>query len=322
VKITFRLFSWVTTLSLLLSFTATVQAQPLKVRAVYPSVDLQYLPAFVAQAKGIFKEEGLDVDLIVMPGGRVGVQALVSGDIHFILQMGVALPAIWQGAELKILAQMTSMPLFSLLVRPEIQKPEDLRGKKIGVSVGATTFALVHEYLNLNGINPDKGVEYVNIPGSRGKIAALEMGLISAAPLAPPGDLKAIQAGARRLVFFGDLMPEVSFTGVIATSRYVKEAPKTVERMVRAIVRATYLTRDDSAAALDAMQRYLKMPADEARESYRLVRTSFNPLLNESGIKKMATLVSKSIGITPAREPKDYMDVSFLSRALSDLGKK
>jgi len=322
VKISFRLFYWVTALSLLLSFTATVRAQPVKVRAVYPSVDLQYLPAFVAQSKGIFKEEGLDVELIVMPGGRVGVQALVSGDIHFILQMGVALPAIWQGAELKILAQMTSMPLFSLLVRPEIQKPEDLRGKKIGVSVGATTFALVHEYLNLNGINPDKGVEYVNIPGSRGKIAALEMGLISAAPLAPPGDLKAIQAGAKRLVFFGDLMPEVSFTGLIATSRYVKEAPKTVERMVRAIVRATYLTRDDSAAALDAMQRYLKMPADEARESYRLVRTSFNPLLNESGIKKMATLVSKSIGITPAREPKDYMDVSFLSRALSDLGKK
>ena len=321
-KISFRLFYWVTALSLLLSFTATVRAQPVKVRAVYPSVDLQYLPAFVAQSKGIFKEEGLDVELIVMPGGRVGVQALVSGDIHFILQMGVALPAIWQGAELKILAQMTSMPLFSLLVRPEIQKPEDLRGKKIGVSVGATTFALVHEYLNLNGINPDKGVEYVNIPGSRGKIAALEMGLISAAPLAPPGDLKAIQAGAKRLVFFGDLMPEVSFTGLIATSRYVKEAPKTVERMVRAIVRATYLTRDDSAAALDAMQRYLKMPADEARESYRLVRTSFNPLLNESGIKKMATLVSKSIGITPAREPKDYMDVSFLSRALSDLGKK
>jgi len=322
VKISFRLFYWVTALSLLLSFTATVRAQPVKVRAVYPSVDLQYLPAFVAQSKGIFKEEGLDVELIVMPGGRVGVQALVSGDIHFILQMGVALPAIWQGAELKILAQMTSMPLFSLLVRPEIQKPEDLRGKKIGVSVGATTFALVHEYLNLNGINPDKGVEYVNIPGSRGKIAALEMGLISAAPLAPPGDLKAIQAGAKRLVFFGDLMPEVSFTGLIATSRYVKEAPKTVERMVRAIVRATYLTRDDSAAALDAMQRYLKMPADEARESYRLVRTSFNPLLNESGIKKMATLVSKSIGITPAREPKDYMDVSFLSRALADLGKK
>ncbi len=321
-ELAFRLFYWVTTLSLLLSFTATVQAQPVKVRAVYPSVDLQYLPAFVAQSKGIFKEEWLDVDLIVMPGGRLGVQALVSGDIHFVLQLGVSLPAIWNGADLKILAQMTNRPLFSLIVRPEIQRAEDLKGKKIGVSVGATTFALVHEFLNLNGINPDKGVEYVNIPGSRGKIAALEMGLISAAPLAPPGDLKAIQAGAKRLVFFGDLMPEVSFTGLIATTRFIKEEPKTVERMVRAIVRATHVTRDDSAAALDAMQRYLKMPPDEARESYRLVRTSFNPLLNESGIKKMAALVSKSIGVTPAREPKDYLDVSFLGRALADAGKK
>lgn len=321
-EIAFRLFSWVTALSLLLSFTATVRAQPVKVRAAYPSVDLQYLPAFVAQARGIFKEEGLDVELIVMPGGRVGVQALVSGDIHFILQMGVALPAIWQGADLKILAQMTSMPLFSLIVRPDIQRPEDLKGKKIGVSVGSTTFALVHEYLRVNGIDPDKGVEYVNIPGSRGKMAALEKGLIAATPIAPPGDLKAIQAGSKRLAFFGDLMPEVSFTGLIATSRYIKEDPKTVGRMVRAIVRGTYAARDDAETAIGAMQTYLKLTPDEARETYRLVRRSMNASLTESGVKKMAALVSRSIGVNPIKEPKDYMDVSFLDRALSDLGKK
>ncbi len=79
---------------------------------------------------------------------------------------------------MKILAEMTDMLPFSLIVRPDIRKIEDLRGKKVGVSVGATTFALVHELLRLNGIDPDKGVEYVNISGAGPKIAALEAGYI------------------------------------------------------------------------------------------------------------------------------------------------
>ena len=114
----------------------------------------------------------------------------------------------------------------------------------------------------------------------------------------------------------------MSFTGLVATGRYIKEDPKTVERMVRAIVRATYSARDDSEAAIGAMQRYMKITPNEARESYHLVRRSLNPVPTESSVKKMAAMVSSTTGVSPIREPKDYMDLSFLNRALLDLGKK
>ena len=211
---------------------------------------------------------------------------------------------------------------FSLVVRPEIKRIEDLKGKRIGASVGSTTYALVYDLLKAHGIDPDKGVEYVNIPGAAPRIAALEKGFLAATPLAPPGDVKAVQAGFKRLVFFGDVLPEMSFTGLVATGRYIRENPKIVERMVRAIVRGTLSARDDSAAAIGAMQSYMKMPLDDSSETYRLVRKSFTPALNESGVKKMADLVSSSIGVSQTREPKDFMDVSFLSRAMSDLNKK
>lgn len=321
VKITFRIFSWVVGLSLLLSLAPTTQAQPTKVRAVHPSVDVQYLPAFLAQSKGIFKEEGLEVELILMPGARSGIQALVSGDVHLVMQLGAALSAIWSGADLKVLAQMTNMLPYSLIVRPEIQRLEDLRGKRIGVSVGSTTHALVHELMKLNSID-DKGIEYVNIPGAAPKIAALEKGLIAAAPLAPPTELKALRGGFKRLVIFGDVLPEVSFTGLVATGRYIKENPKTVERMVRAIVRGTYSARNDSAAAIGAMQSYMKITPDEARESYQLVRRSLTPILTESGVKRMAGMVSSTTGVSPTREPKEYMDLSFLNRVLLELDRK
>jgi len=321
VKIAFRIFSWVVGLSLLLSSAPTAQAQPIKVRAVHPSVDVMYLPAFLAQAKGIFKEEGLEVELILMLGARSGIQALVSGDVHFVMPLGAALSAIWSGADLKLLAQMTNMLPYSLIVRPEIQRLEDLRGKRIGVSLGSTTHALVHELFKLSSID-DKGIEYVNIPGSAPKIAALEKGLIAATPLAPPTELRAIRGGFKRLVVFGDVLPEMSFTGLVATGRYIKEQPKTVERMVRAIVRGTFSARDDPAAAIGAMQSYMKITPDDARESYQLVRRSLSPILTESGVKRMAAMVSGTTGVGQTREPKDYMDLSFLNRALSDLGKK
>jgi ABC-type nitrate/sulfonate/bicarbonate transport system substrate-binding protein len=317
-----KAFYWVGIVWLLLSITPDVQAETIKVRAVYPSVDVQYLPAYLGQTKRFFNEEALEVELIVMRGARSGVQALVSGDVHFGLALGASFSAIWRGADLKILAQMTNMLPFSLIVRPEVQRVEDLRGKRIGASVGSTTQALVYDLLKLHGIDPDRGVEYVNISGAGPRIAALEKGLIAAAPVAPPNDLKALQAGFKRLIFFGDVLPPMSFTGLVATTRYIRENPKAVERMTRAIVRATFSARDDSAAAIGAMQSYMKMPPDEAKETYSLVRKSFTPFLSESGVKKMAELVSISSGVSQTKEPKDYMDVSFLNRVLSDFHKK
>lgn len=321
-KVAFRSFSWVIGLYLAFFLPLPAGAQPVKVRAVFPAIDVQYLPAFLAQAKSFFREEGLDVELIVMRGGTLGVQAVVGGNVDFVMQFGSVFPAVWSGADLKILAQMTNALFFSLIARPEIQRIEDLRGKKIGVTIGAATFAAVREVFKLNGIDPDKGVEYVNIPGSGAKVAALEKGIIAATPIAPPGELKSIQAGYKRLVFFGNVLPAMAFTGLVATNRYIKENPKTVEKMVRAIVRGTYLARDDSAAAIGAMQSHMKMAPEEAKETYRLIQRSFNPNLTEPAVRTTAELVAGSLAVKPVKEPKDYMDVTFLNRVLADLRKK
>ena len=121
-------FTWVAGLCLALPLGLAAQAQPTKVRAAYPSVDVQYLPVYIAQTNGFFKAEGLEVELIVMRGARSGVQALVSGDVQFGLALGAAFSAIWSGADLKILGQMTNMLPFSLIVRAG--DPADRRSQR------------------------------------------------------------------------------------------------------------------------------------------------------------------------------------------------
>jgi ABC-type nitrate/sulfonate/bicarbonate transport system substrate-binding protein len=113
----------------------------------------------------------------------------------------------------------------------------------------------------------------------------------------------------------------MSFTGLVATSRYIKESPKTVEKMVRGIVRATYSARDDSNAAVGTMQSYMRMNPNEARETYRVVRKAFSPNLTDSSVKRMASLISDSTAVKATKEPKEYIEISFLTRVLSELGK-
>ena len=293
-----------------------------KVRAVYPSPNVQYLPAYLARANGIYRDEGLEVELIAVRGAKEGVQALLGGDVQFAMMIGPVLPAIWQGADLKLLAQMVGMPTFSLIVRPEIGKVADLRGKKIGVSFGGMTSVLVHDLIRLHGLDPEKDIENINIPGSGPKVAALDKGMIAAALIAPPSEFAAIKAGFKRLVFLGDVMPDLPLTGIIASSRYIKENPKIVEKMVRATVRAVYVTQENPEAALAAMRGDLKMTPDEAKDTYSLVRKSFSPILTEVSVKKVADVVARSTGVKPTKAPGDYTDLSFLNKVLQERAKR
>jgi hypothetical protein len=89
--------------------------------------------------------------------------------------------------------------------------------------------------------------------------------------------------------------------------------------MVRSTVRAVNVTRQDSEAAISVMKSFLKMNAQEATDTYTLVRKAFSPVLTEAGMKRSAAIVSKSAGMQPTKEPKDYMDLSFLTQVLAEL---
>src|SRR5919106_2670297 len=173
------------------------------VRAAYPSANVQFLPAFVALEKGFYKTESLEAELISVRSAVTAVQALVGNQIHFIFSVGPQMPAIWEGTDIILLAQQVGRPTFSLVVRPEIQKISDLKGKKLSVTFGGSTAAGMKALLELNNINPDKDVEYVNIPGNTPKIAAMKQGIVVAGLMGPPAGYVALPAGPQRPGDFG-----------------------------------------------------------------------------------------------------------------------
>jgi ABC-type nitrate/sulfonate/bicarbonate transport system substrate-binding protein len=305
---------------LFLTSSSPVSAEP--VRAAYPSANVQFLPAFVSLEKGFYKREGLDAELISVQSAVTAVQALMGNQIHFILTVGPQMPAIWEGSDIILLAQQVGRPTFSLIVTPEIRKIADLKGKKIGVSFGGSTFSGMKALLELNKINSEKDVQYVNIRGSNPKVAAMQQGIIAAALLAPPADYVAIKSGFKRLVNLADVFKDTAFTGLAATGKTIKENPQFVKRMVRAIVRGVYHTRDNPEDAIQAMIKYLRMEREAATDAYQLIRESLNPIPTEKGVELMAEWQAVALNTKPKRAAREYMDLRFVKEVVAELGQK
>lgn len=292
------------------------------VRAAYPSANVQFLPAFVALEKGFYKREGLDAELISVRNAVTAVQALLGNQIHFIFSVGPQMPSIWEGSDIVLLAQQIGRPTFSMMATQDIKTVADLKGKKIGVSFGGSTFAGTKALLELYKMNPDKDVQYISIPGSQPKIAAMQQGIIQAALLAPPSDYVALKAGFKRLANLAELFKDTAFTGLAATGKTIKENPQFVKRMVRAIVRGVIHTRDYPEDAIHTMMKHWRMERDVSVDAYNLIKDALQPVPTEKGVEMMAQWQAVALNTKPKRPVREYMDLRFVNEVMAELTQK
>ena len=177
-----------------------------------------------------------------------------------------------------------------------------------------------HRYIQLGIL--EKDVQYVSIPGSTPKIAAMQQGIIQAALLAPPADYIAIKAGFKRLVNLADLFKDTSFSGLAATGKTIKERPQYVKRVVRALVRGVYQTRDNREDAIQTMIKHFRMEREAAIDAYNLVREALDPVPTEKGVELMAQWQSIALNVKPKHAPREYMDLRFVKEVVSELAAK
>jgi NitT/TauT family transport system substrate-binding protein len=291
-----------------------------EVKIAIPSFNLQYLPAVIAEEKGFYKQEDLDVKLILMRGANETILALNGGHIDFIMAIGPAVPLINKGSDIKFLCQQVREVTFALVTKPEIKSVKELVGKSIGVSFGGTTYTGTIAVLSKLGFDTDKDFKYINIRGSTPKLAALQQRVIDAAPLSVPEDIKAVRLGFKRLIYYGETLNNVAFTGLATAGSTIKTKPDIVKKVVRAVVKAVYFTRENRDESIATVIKRFKTDKAMAEESYDLVRKSFLPIPTEEGVRVSAELeLGKFEEKVP---PSQYMDLHFLNEVLKELKKK
>ena len=298
-----------------LSVSAETLGQNLeRVMMAVPGIGLSQLPVFVAQEKGLYKQERLELLIIVMDG-TVATRAMIGGDIDFNLAFASGVSAILNGAPVKGVMGITNRGTQSFVVKPEINSAPDLKGKIVGVSgFGGSTHhgaLLVLEHL---GLDP-KEVSILNVGNSSLRLAALRFKKIDATILDTAFVRKAEELGFKRLVSLADL-GEIPSTGITVTTTKLKEQPDQIRRAIRATLQGTSYFKQNRSEMISFITRKLGVETKEADELFDLGIKVFsnNGKISDEGL---SVLLRQRDPKRQARiKPSDLVDWSLLPTKL------
>jgi ABC-type nitrate/sulfonate/bicarbonate transport system substrate-binding protein len=189
------------------------------------------------------------------------------------------------------------------------------------VTFGGSTHSVLLALLAKYGI-PQNFAEYLNIPGDQAKSAALMQGRAVAALMAPPADRHLLREGFKRLVYLGDVFKAVPFSALLTTSKVIREEPDLVERVVKVVVKALILIRENREEGIQLVMRHGGVDRDIAASLYDLMRDAFTPTLSPEGVMQRAELEIATLKERPDFDPKAFIDDRFLRTALRSMGRK
>jgi len=260
---------------------APVQSQELKkVRVGIPTLSLIVASSLIPGERGYFKQEGLEVDLIVIRSAP-SVLALAAKEVDFITLGGGGLIGILRGLPLRVVFAPLRRPLYALYARPEIRSIAELDGKKVGVSsIGSGPDLLLRDIMKKRMADGGKKVTILAVGGGGERFVALKTGVVDAAVLATPFTVNAKQDGYRELFSFinerdyADI-PVATFT----REDLLQSNPALVERFVRAQVKGLLYMRNSRDRTVSSLARALKIKEDTVSGGFDELR----PALTEDG---------------------------------------
>src|SRR5258705_12058133 len=242
----------------ILIFLLADHAAAERIRTSVPGLNLNYLSIFSADAKGFFKDEGLENETIVI-GGPAGIAALISGDVDYSGAGGSGLRAAVKGAPLKAIMYQTERPTWYLIVHPSISQVADLRGKKIGVALlGDSEDRFTTLFVERSGLSA-KDVTKITLGTSpTDKILGIKSGAVAAAVLDPAGAVAAEKEGLRNLAYLGDIFP-LPVQGYVTTEKKIADNPAQLKRWLRAVIRGLMFLRERPDEAADVAVKRLQL---------------------------------------------------------------
>jgi len=212
------------------------------------------LPFRAALARGYFKAQGLDIQPIFVRGGPAALAALSSGEVDFA-EIGGAqaiLRSRARGLDVVIIGAISNATNYQIVGSKGTRTLEDLKGKIVGVTgAGAFSDFAMRVFLRRKGIDPDKDLTLRAIGGSNLRAAALEKGLVAAAPFAPDDTVRLTRLGYPLLANLSDslIIPQTILTSTI---EFLDKNPETSKRFLKALILGIQLAKFNKADAIKA----------------------------------------------------------------------
>ncbi len=263
----------------ILIFAPSAGAQPLKeIRIGSSDITVSNLCTFYARDRKFFEAEGMDVKIIIVKT-EAALAALGVGELDYSTLSTSSIEATLKGMPLRLIAVTNRQPLLGLLVRKGINSVSELRGKKLSISsFGGAIYGAAVYLLKNHGLKPKEDVTILAGGSNSARAAALKQGAVDAALLSSPDDIRAAGEGFRILLDVGNDY-RLPWGGVSTTTGKIRGSPPEVEKVLRAVLRATRAITElrNKDEVTSWIGKFFKLDRAMAEEFYRRLVPSLNP---------------------------------------------
>lgn len=288
-----------------------------KINMIYTARVMSQAYPWIAQELGLFKKYDLDVPVVFVTPGAPSVAAILSGDseVAVIGAASITRPWVQGNKDPVFVGGIKSLLTHSIIAKPDIKRPEDLKGKRIGVSrIGSNPHYFAVQALRHFGID-SREVSYIQAGGAPETLAALVAQGIDAAVLTVPTDAQALKLGYHYVVYGPDLKIAYAATTFVTRHTLIAKRGPVIGRFMRAMAEAAKIMHTDKQQTFKVLQKYLRIDDRKLLEaSYNVEIKALEPrlALKLEGIQSTLDEIAPTELRAKSVKPQDMVDMRYL----------
>ena len=289
--------------------------KPTPLRLAYSAITVNQAIPWISYEAGHFKKYGLDVELI-HASSILALQALLAGEVAIAQSVTDAcVSSNLSGADTVFMGAILDKPLYSFIVNSKIKTPQDLKGKRVGVTrFGATPDALARAMLKMWGLDPATDVTLVQLNEMGLLVQGLANGVIDAAPISIPGNIRAKNLGFVEL-FDMTKINKTYITGtIVARKRFIDGQRDVAKRFMKGFLEGMKTYLEDEDFSVKVIQKWTRTKnRDEVKEAYALQARHMLrvPRTSLEGVKTILEGMER-IPAAKTADPRRFVDSSIL----------
>jgi ABC-type nitrate/sulfonate/bicarbonate transport system substrate-binding protein len=293
------------------------------------SKTLGYSPLWVATKKGFFDQQGLDVQLVLLRGVPMTLQALAAGSLHF--GSGGPEPYIEaseRGLDFVVTGGIINGMAQFLIAGRNYKTYEDLRGATFGTSsLSGGIITALKEALKLKGLEYPRDYKLLVIAGgSSANLAALQSGQIAATTVAVPLNYAAEESGLNIIGRLSEGIPYFQTNALVTRRSWAEKNRQLAIRFMKAMLLTFRWMYQNPDAAVDFLSKEMQLKPMHARKGWEFyTQNRFWPPdgdVTMEGLKNNIRIYAEQSGAKgPLPNPAKYVDQSYLRDALNEIDK-
>ena len=310
---------------------AFAQNKP-RVKVRYNEVvrSILYTPAYIALAKGFFEEAGMDVTMATAQGGDKSVAVLLSNNADIALigpESAIYVQISDSPTKIPIFCGLTATDGFMLVGREKVDKFNwnMLKGKEIlGFRPGSTPLLYLEAALRQNGLDPQKDVKLMNNVGIPARVGSWLAGQNQYAIfIEPDASQLELDGKAHFLASIGETVGMADYTTFMATDKYIRENPETIQNWTNAIYKGMKWTASAPIPDLvKTLEEFFpgvnpKALAGGAERYRRLKIWKTSPVIDPPAMEKVQDILVQGHVLDAAKRVKfqDLVITEFANKA-------